>query len=224
MKKILLLITLITVTACNSSSTKKEDIGCQSQSSQVAFSSNAESIYLHKAYIHVKHGSVEKVKNEIIEHSKIIRHEKPAYVSVSLWENDGEIYVYYPEGTTTYNFVNSISWLNRSPGKEHTGYAKGWTKSMGNGDSYYFYPDFSNDWGDTLLGIREGKEPVELYLPDARIAPTSKNVVFEPLPAVVKELGKPTCTFRIEVDVDQNFGNPLLEVTDKKDTNWILEK
>ncbi len=74
-----------------------------------------DTIMLHKGYIHVKLGTATQIKHEIIEHSKLARHEQPKTINVELWETSEGVYVFYPEGTTTYNFINSISWLNYPP-------------------------------------------------------------------------------------------------------------
>jgi hypothetical protein len=183
----------------------------------------AEMEYLHSGYIYIKLGTSEEIKKEVIEHSSIARHVLPKTIAVHLWQEKDGVYLYYPEGTTTYNFVNSISWLNNPPDRENIGYAKGWVRSRKTNEEYFLYPDISNNYGNTLLGANAMTESVEIYLPEARICLTSKNVTYEPLPEKIKELGQPTLVFKIQVDISPSFGNPLFVLTDKKDTKWGYE-
>ncbi|NIB45120.1 hypothetical protein HBA55_36415 [Pseudomaricurvus alkylphenolicus] len=182
--------------------------------------SNAQSTPLHTGHILVKLGGIEEIKREVIDHSKITRHEKPVTINVHLWDTDDGIYVYFPDGTTTYSFINLISWLNYPPGKEHIGYSKGWLNVSSERNSYFLVPDVENQRGDTLLGADVESRAIRVYLPEARISPASKKVQYERPPALLKKLDAPDLAFEINIDIDPSFGNPGFFITDPMDSNW----
>jgi len=180
----------------------------------------AQATPLHTGYIHVKLGSIEEIKKEVIEHSKLTIHEKPMKITVHLWDTGEGVYVSFPNGTTTYNFINLISWLNYPPGKEHIGYSKGWFQTSTTKNTYFLFPDEENERGDTLIGVNNKSESIRIYLPAARISLASKKIQYEIPPTVLQELVIPDLSFEVYIDINPDFGNPSFVLTDQMDSNW----
>jgi len=180
----------------------------------------SQATILRTGYIHVKQGSIEEIKNEIIKHSELTKHELPTKITVHLWNTTEGVYVYFPNGTTTYNFINLISWLNYPPGKEHIGYSKGWVQVNEKRGTYFLLPDEENERGDTLIGTSNKSETIRIYLPEARISLASKKIPYEIPLLVLQESATPDLSFEIYIDINPDFGNPDFIITDKMDSSW----
>jgi len=186
-------------------------LGCEMQSNHVP---------LHEGLIHVSAENMEEVKSKIIDHSEITLNEYPLAITVRLTENNSGIFIDFPNGIATYDFVNLISWLDNSSNSENKGRARGWITSSTTKKTYYLRPETENYRGDTLLGADDSGASVRIYLPEAAMSFTSKKTYHQQKPENPFIENKKINTFEILIDANPEFGNNNLVTTHELDSKF----
>jgi hypothetical protein len=186
-------------------------LGCKMQSNHVP---------LHEGLIHVSAENIAKVKIKIIEHSEIALNKYPLAVNVRLTGNNTGIYIDFPNGITTYDFVNLISWLDNSSNSDNNGHAKGWITSSTTKKTYYLHPEIENHRGDTLLGADDSGASIRIYLPEAAMSFTTEKTYYQQKPENPFIENKKFSTFEIFIDANPEFGNNNLITTHELDSKF----
>ena len=176
--------------------------------------------FLHEGYIRVDLGSLEAIKNEIIVYSTLSRKDNPRTIEVNLWKIKDVVYVGFAQGSSIYNFINLLNWLDNPPDNDKVGYTVGWAKSSTTGEEYYLYPEIENNRGDTLVGSSKKNISIRVYLPEAAISPVSISVVYQHRPNLLSTLGNPDLSFKIVIDYNSTFGNNEFVLTHEMDSTW----
>lgn len=163
----------------------------------------------NRDWILVRGGTPKAIQKAVVEHAGVCRHEVPSTHRAAVYAIDGGDHaVRFDPPLPPYAFVNLIGWLDDPKmNKKATG-AVGWFASPKTGVRYCLAQKPGGTGGDTLVGVSEAGESVEVYLPSCKLRRSRSEVAPVPEPAVSFTELTPAAEFEIEVDADRSFGNP----------------
>lgn len=173
-----------------------------------------------KGWIRVDRGTPQAVEQAIRNQAGDLRKEQPRDFPVRILEHpEGFLAVTFPGGVIPYDFANLIAWLDNPPDTEGVSGAAGWISSPSTGRRYTLLPD-RQGWDDTLVGRSAEGQSVQIYLPEAAMCEISRDVDAPPEPDTAPLEAAEGRDLTVTLDANPSFGNPGLELTHPRDTNW----
>ncbi len=159
-------------------------------------------------WILVQGSNPQTIQKAVLKHTGLICPIVPTKHWVLIFQVDEQHFgLRFEPPIPPYSFTNLIGWLGDPKMTKGAIRAVGWLTSPGNGMRYYLTPPPDETGGDTLLGINDAEQVVEVFLPDCSLRRTYEELVFPPGPPMPGKL-KPLVEFEITVDSARSFGNP----------------
>jgi hypothetical protein len=162
----------------------------------------------NRDWILLRGGTPEAIRKAVTRHAGLFAHKVPSKHRVLVYRLDGDEHaVRFDPSLPPYAFANLINWLDDPRMSKGAG-AVGWFASPGTGVRYSLAPKRAGKGGDTLVGVSDAGDQIEVFLPSGRLRRTRHDAA----PAVEPEVSfaelSPVAEFEIEVDADRSFGNP----------------
>lgn len=164
---------------------------------------------MSRDWILVRGGTPEAIRRAVTRYAGLFAHKVPSVHRVVVYRLDGDRHpVRFDPPLPPYAFTNLINWLDDPHMSKGAGGAVGWFTSPGTGVRYFLAPKRPNTGGDTLVGVSDAGEEVEVFLPDCGLRPARNNITPMTEPAVLFPELSPVAEFEVEVDSHRSFGNP----------------
>lgn len=163
---------------------------------------------MNRDWILVRGGTAEAIRAAVVGHSKVAAPVAPAEFRVQVYRlGGGDHAVRADPPLPPYTFANLINWLD-DPAETGAASAVGWLTSPGSGTRYSLAPKVANAGGDTLVGLGDDGERVEVFLPDCSLTAAHNRFTPADEPAIDFSQLQPAEEFVVIADADRDFGNP----------------
>ena len=164
---------------------------------------------MSRDWILVRGGTAEAIRTAVVKHSKVAAPVAPGEFRVQVYRlDDGTHALRADPPLPPYSFANLINWLDDPDETGGAASAVGWLTSPGSGTRYYLASKVANVGGDTLVGLGDDGQQIEVFLPDCSLSPARTRLAAADEPPIEFSQLRPAAEFVITADADRGFGNP----------------
>lgn len=169
---------------------------------------------MNRDWILVRGGTAGAIRAAVVRHSQVAAPVAPAEFRVQVYRLGGGGHAVRADPPLPpYTFANLVNWLDDPDETAGAASAVGWITSPGSGTRYFLAPRIANAGGDTLVGIGDDGERVEVFLPDCSLTAVRNRFPSADEPAIDFSQLQPAEEFVVVADADRDFGNPDFVLT-----------